>query len=118
MGKSRLLIISCAGCCSVLLALLVANAANVQGASPNLAIAGGAVGLVLGLAFMAGKASLRFLGVVLGSVAGLQFFQCLPCDGSHIVMPTFGAMVFGGAGWIVQLAIRKCSPGNKPILKG
>jgi hypothetical protein len=81
------------------LALLVGHAAIVQGADPHLSVAGG---VALGVAYNLGKASLRIVGVILGSVGGLQFFRCFPCDGSPYVMPLFGAFVCGTLFWFLQ----------------
>jgi hypothetical protein len=84
------------------LTLLVGHAAIVQGADPHLSLAGAGAGVALGLAYSFGQASLRFVGVILGSVGGLQFFRCFPCDGSPYVMPLFGAFVCGILFWILQ----------------
>jgi hypothetical protein len=110
--------ICCAAFCGMLLALLVANAAEVQGANPNLAFAGFVVGIVLGFAFASGKATLRFLGAVFGAIAGLQFFRCFPCDGSHVSMPILGASVLGCAGWFVQAMTPQDRGKKKPMHKG
>ncbi len=84
------------------LTMLVGHAAIVQGAEPHLSLAGTGAGVVLGIAYSFGKASLRFVGVILGSVGGLQFFRCFPCDGSPYIMPLFGALVCGTLFLIIQ----------------
>lgn len=92
-------------------AALTGHAAIVQQVDPSLAWAGGAIGVTLGAALATGHASLRFTGAVLGSLVSLQFFKCLPCDGSPFIMPIFGALVGGITGWTVQaLRARWLSP--------
>jgi hypothetical protein len=38
-----------------------------------------------------------------GAVSGLTLFQCLPCDGSNVIMPAFNALISWGASVVVTL---------------
>ena len=81
---------------------LAFRAAAVQVVDRRVAFLAAAAGVAMGAAVMARRLPVIWLGVAAGSVGGLQFFKCWPCDTSPLVMPVFGAAV----GAAVVLSVR------------
>ncbi len=82
--------------------LLTLHASRVQGADPFIAWAGTAIGAVLGILLILDRTNFEFAGAALGTLFGLQFFTCYPCDGSNFIMPFVGAFFGSAIGWLVD----------------
>jgi uncharacterized membrane protein YeaQ/YmgE (transglycosylase-associated protein family) len=75
-------------------ALLIPYAYSVQGGEPgNFAVVGTVTGAVIAVAYTYGYVRLSLVGAACGSLAALTLFQVPVCDGSHIAMPMFGAVI-------------------------
>jgi drug/metabolite transporter (DMT)-like permease len=88
---------------------LVAFACHVQGGLPVEMLPDGCgLGAAIGYAVASrwirpAVAAASVAAASAGAVSGLTLFQCLPCDGSNVIMPAFNALISWGASVVVTL---------------
>ena len=83
---------------------LVAFAYHVQGGLPvEMLPYGCGLGAAIGYALASRWIRPAVAAASAGAVSGLTLFQCLPCDGSNVIMPAFGALISWGASVVVTL---------------
>ena len=86
---------------------LVSLAYHVQGGAPLAMLPYGCgVGAAIGYGVASGWIRPPFAAASAGAVVALTFFQCLPCDGSNVMMPALGALAGWGASVVATLANR------------